>query len=185
MKTTSVSADNNPVSVQTANPLITTGLKYGLAGGGVAIVLFLALWGLKVNPLDALRLFDFVMIPLFLFFALKELRDYRLGGKMLFWQGMTASFFCYTTLALISALFIFIFLTYADTALLVRHQQENLVVLTEDPQKWIGEVGQQAYDKALEEIRKLTVLDLALDDFLKKVLIGLFFTGIFTLILKK
>lgn len=171
--------------VHKTNSIVTTGLKYGLAGGGTAILLFLALWGLKKNPLDAIRLFDFFMIPLFVFFTLKELRDYRQGGRLLYWQGMTAGLVCYTSLASISAIFIFIFLSFGDTGLLMQHQQDNLAVLTDDPQKWIGQVGQQAYERALEEIRQLTVLDLALDDFLKKVLIGLFFTGIITLFFKK
>ncbi|MBW3544147.1 MAG: DUF4199 domain-containing protein [Bacteroidetes bacterium] len=184
MKAASVLADKQVV-VQSKKPMLMAGLKYGAAGGGLAIVLFVVLWTIKENPLDAGRLFDFFMLPLFIFFTLKELRDYRQGGRLAYWQGMTAGLFCYTTLALISALFIFIFLTYGGTDLLVQHQQENLAVLTDDPQTWIEQVGQQAYDKALKEIRELTALDLALDDFLKKALIGLFFTGIITLFFKK
>lgn len=165
--------------------ITTTGLKYGLAGGAISIILFLALWGLEEKPLDSLRMFDFILIPLFFYFTLKELRDYKQGGHLQYWQGMTVGIVYYTTLAFISALFIFIFISFADTTLLVQHKQDNLLVLTEDPQKWIGQVGKQAYDKAIAEIQHLTALDVALDDFLKKLLIGLFFTGIITLFFKK
>ncbi len=184
MKRASVLA-SKPQTVHKGDPRLRVGVKYGIAGGGLAIVLFLVLWLLKENPLDAGRLFDFIMLPLFIFFTLKELRDYRQEGKLAYWQGMTAGLFCYTTLALVSAIFIFIFLTYGGTDLLVQHQQQNLAVLTDDPQTWIEQVGQRAYDKALKEIKGLTALDLAMDDFLKKVLIGLFFTGIITLFFKK
>lgn len=165
--------------------MFATGLKYGLAAGAIAVVLFLVLWGLEEQPLDSLRFFDFILIPLFLYFTLKELRDYRMGGRLLYWQGMTAGLVCYLTLAVISALFILIFISYADTALLVAHKQENLKVLEEDPQKWIEQVGKQAYEQALLEVKQLTAQDLAIDDFLKKALIGLFFTGIITLFFKK
>ncbi|AHM62544.1 hypothetical protein D770_21475 [Flammeovirgaceae bacterium 311] len=166
-------------------PWLSTGLKYGITGGVLAIVFFLVMWLLKENPLGMLRLFDFVILPVFIFFTLKEFRDYRQGGKLTYSQGMTVSFVCYTSLALISALFIFIFLTYADTGLLLRHQQENLAVLTDDSQRWIDELGQQTYDKAIEEVKRTSALDLALDDLIKKIFIGLFLTGIITLFLKK
>jgi hypothetical protein len=185
MNAMSVSAEAEVHSALPRKPLLTTGLKYGAAGGVIAIGLFLALWLMNENPLDSLRMFDFILIPLFVFFTLKEVRDYHYQGRLLYWQGMTAGFVCYISLAAVSAIFIYIFLSFADTALLIRHQQENLAVLMDDPQKWIEQVGQQAYTKALEEIKELTALDLALDDFLKKVLIGLFITGIITLFYKK
>ncbi|EMR04576.1 DUF4199 domain-containing protein [Cesiribacter andamanensis] len=184
MKAASVSAEQE-VSPLPKKPLFTTGLKYGLAGGGISIGLFLSLWLLKENPLDSLRLFDFILIPLFVFFTLKEVRDYHYRGRLHYWQGMTAGFVCYASLAAVSAIFIYIFLSFADTDLLMRHQNENLAVLMEDPEKWIGQVGKQAYEQALEEVRNLTAADLALDDFLKKTLIGLFITGIITLFYKK
>lgn len=185
MKAASVSADAQVPVALPKKPLFTTGLKYGIAGAFISIGLFLTLWLLKENPLDSLRMFDFILIPLFVFFTLKEVRDYHYKGRLLYWQGMTAGFVCYASLAAVSAIFIYIFLSFADTDLLMRHQQENLAVLMDDPQKWIEQVGQQAYNKALEEVRNITALDLALDDFLKKLLIGLFMTGIITLFYKK
>ncbi len=176
---------NTEAEEKKSYPWLSTGLKYGITGSVLAIVFFLVMWLLKENPLSMLRIFDFVLLPIFIFFTLKEYRDYRLGGKLTYSQGMTVSFVCYTSLALISALFIFIFLSYADTGLLIKHQQENLAVLTDDPQKWIEDLGQQTYEKAIAEVKRIIAMDLALDDLLKKMLIGLFFTGIITLFFKK
>lgn len=187
MKAASVSAEEQVAPVQPKSILFSTGLKYGIAGGCISIGLFIVLWLLNENPLDSFRLliFDCVLMLIFVFFALKEVRDYHYKGRLQYWQGMTAGFVCYASLAAVSAIFIYIFLSFADTDLLIRHQQENLAVLMEDPQKWIGQVGQQSYTNAIEEVRNMTALDLALDDFLKKVLIGLFITGIITLFYKK
>lgn len=160
-------------------------LKYGLAGGVISIILFLTLYFMEENPLSSIRIFDFVLIPLFIYFTLKELRDYKYGGKMLYWQGMTAGFFCYLLIAVISASAIWFFLTTVDPELFIRHKQESIAILTNDPEKWADQVGKKEYEEALKSVREITPFSLAADDFVKKSLAGLFLTSFIAIFFKR
>lgn len=160
-------------------------LKYGVAGGAIAIVLFLTLYFSEGSPLANIRIFDFILIPLFIFFTLKELRDYKYGGKMFYWQGMTAGFVCYLLIALISGIFIWIFLEAIDPTLFLVHKQENIAILTSDSAKWIEQLGQADYDKTLANLQTVTPFSLAADDFLKKLLIGLLMTSFIAIFFKR
>ena len=160
-------------------------LKYGLAGGAIAIVLFLTLYFSEGNPLANIRIFDFVLIPLFIFFTMKELRDYKYNGKMFYWQGMTAGFVCYLLIAALSALSIWIFLEVVDTDVFLVHKQENIAILTSESAKWIEQLGQRDYEKALANLQTVTPFSLAADDFLKKLLIGLLMTSVIAIFFKR
>ena len=160
-------------------------LKYGLAGGAIAIVLFFTLYFSDGEPLANIRIFDFILIPIFIFFTLKELRDYKYGGKMFYWQGMTAGFVCYLLIALLSGLTIWIFLEGVDPALFVAHKKENIAILTSESAKWIEQLGQADYEKTLANLQTITPFSLAADDFLKKLLIGLLITSLFAIFFKR
>lgn len=159
--------------------------KYGVAGGIISLLLFLTLYFLEENPLSAIRLFDFLLIPLFIFFSLKEYRDYRNAGKMAYWEGMTVGFVCYGLIALISASSILFFLEMIDPELFAQHKQENITILTQDPQEWVEQLGKEDYEEALEDVRGITPVSLAVDDFVKKILVGLFLTSIISIFLKR
>jgi hypothetical protein len=160
-------------------------LKYGLAGGFISVVLFVTLYFMGEDPLSSLRKFDFVLIPLFIYFSLKELRDYKYGGKMLYWQGMTTGFVCYFLIALISASAIWLFLSSVDPDLFVRHKQENIAILTNEPEKWADQVGKKEYEEALRSVKAITPFSLAADDFIKKALTGLFVTSFIAIFFKR
>ncbi len=160
-------------------------LKYGLAGGSISIVLFLTLYFSEGDPLSNIRIFDFILIPLFVFFTVKELRDYKYNGKLLYWQGMTAGFVCYLLIAIISAITIWIFLAIVDPALFVAHKQENIAILTNESAKWIEQLGQKGYNKTLADLDTVTPFSLAADDFLKKLLVGLLLTTVIAIFFKR
>lgn len=160
-------------------------LKYGVAGGIISLLLFITLYFLDESPLSAIRLFDFVLIPLFVFFSLKEFRDYKNEGKMAYWEGMTVGLVCYGLIALISASAILLFLEVIDPQLFVQHKQENITILTQDPQEWVEQLGREDYEEALEDVRGITPVSLAADDFVKKILIGLFLTSVISIFLKR
>jgi putative flippase GtrA len=165
-------------------PLLASSVKYGVVGGVMFIMLFVLLYFLKENPLSSYAI-DSIMIALFLYFTLKEVRDYRQRGSLTFTQGMTAGFIMYLTIALLSALFTFVFIEFIDPKVLERHIPENLSILTDDPKKWTEKFGDQTYQEVLEGVRNQTSVDVAISDFIRKIGIGLFLTGIFTLFLKR
>ncbi|WP_017731620.1 DUF4199 domain-containing protein [Nafulsella turpanensis] len=160
-------------------------LKYGIGGGFIAIALFLTLYYSGADPISDVRPLDFILLPIFIFFSIKELRDYKFGGTMFYWQGMTVGFVCYLLIALLSASFLGLFLEVIDPALFLSHKQENIAILTADSEKWVEQIGADAYKETLASLKGTTVFSLVADDFLKKVFIGFLATTIIAIIFKR
>ena len=72
------------------SPLIKLSIQYGAVAGGLAAALLIASFYLGRHPLMISPYLDFriLLFGIFIFFSLKELRDYEQGGELYFWQGM-------------------------------------------------------------------------------------------------
>lgn len=166
------------------NPMIRVPLKYGAAGGLMVILAFLVLFFLDDNPLLVLPPIDFVLLPLFLFFSVKDFRDNHNGKVMYFWEGMTVGFFCYISVAILSGLFVLGFLEVCNCNLLADFITNKVAVLESEKARVIEEMGQATYDKTLSDTQATTTFIIALDVFLKKCILGLLFTIMLSMILR-
>ncbi len=167
------------------NKLIAVPLRYGLLGGVVVIVLFLLFYFLHLNPLVNIKFIDILIFGIFIFFCLKEYRDRYNGGELHFWQGMSAGMINYFTIALISALFILIMTTLIDPGLVPDYISTRLDFLELNKQPLVETMSENAYNEAVTGVKSTTAFDLALDDFLKKSIIGLFLSSIISVLLRK
>ncbi len=169
------------------NPLIAVPLKYGLVGGGLSVLLFLLIYFLGKNPLIVYRGFDFsfLLIPIFTAFSIKEFRDRWNNSTLRFGEGMTVGFFNYMAIAIVSALFIWIFLAVVDPELLAGYIVDRSSLLDEMKVQMIEKFGEDVYFQTIAEVQESTAFIIALDDFLKKIIIGLFLTIIISVIFKK
>ncbi len=167
------------------NKLVAIPLKYGIIGGGVSIVLFLIFYFLHLNPLVNIKMLDMFLLSIFVFFALKEFRDVYNNRQLHFWQGMTGGVINYLTIALISAIFILIMTVIIDPELTTNYIISRIELLNANKQTLVDTMDASTFEKALAGVQDTTGLDLALDDFLKKSIIGLFLTIIIAVILRK
>jgi hypothetical protein len=167
-------------------PFLITSLKYGLIGGALIIVLFFVLIYLDVNPLIANKRLDFgfLILPLFVFFGIKEFRDIRNSKQLRFWQGMTVGFFTYIFLALTSALFILLILNL-NTELLEQYIVDRSLLIENNKAQIIENLGEEVYSITYQDLQNITPMVLAIDDFLKKIFAGLFITIIISVILRR
>ena len=168
-----------------AKHIATVPFKYGLAGGGFSILLFLVLWLADINPLATNRIYDFILIPLFVFFSVKEYRDYRNRGVLHFWEGIVTGTLTFACLALVSGLFIWLFLEFAPTSLLQDYIDARMGMIHDNKEALVDKLGEPAVAKSLDELPHTSPLKLGMDDFLKKVFIGMFFTAVIALVLRK
>lgn len=166
------------------NPLIRVPLKYGITGGLLVILAFVVLLVSDENPLLVLQPFDFLLLPLFLFFSIKDFRDNYNGRLMFFWEGMTVGFFCYISIALLSSLFIILFLHWCDCNLLAEFITNKLEILESGKTRLIEEMGQTTYDETYAEVASTTAFIVALDSLMKKCILGLLFTIMLSMILR-
>jgi hypothetical protein len=167
------------------NKLVAVPLQYGMIGGAVVILLFLIFYFLDRNPLINIKMVDPVILSIFIFFALKEFRDRYNNRHLHFWQGMTAGVINYLTIAVISAIFILLITVIIDTDMTTKYIEGRVELLNENKQTLIDTMDEETYFEALAGVKGTTGFDLALDDFLKKSIIGLFLTIIIAVILRK
>lgn len=167
------------------NPIVAVPLKFGAISSALSILMFLITYWMGKNPLIDLKFFDFLILPIFLFFAMKDFKDYRNKGILHFWQGMTVGVISYLTLAVFSALFISIFLNFIDAQLLDLYITDRLEMIDLKKEEIIAEMGEGTYDKSRTDILNTSASILSLDDFLKKCLIGLMLTIPIAVILRR
>ena len=169
------------------NPLVKIPARYGIAGVIISGLLFLVLYWLGKNPLVYSRPWDFgfLLIPIMIFFGTKDFKDNHNGGELRFWQGMTSGFVTYTVIALGSALFLWNFLTWADPEVLQGYIADRLQLLEDNQEQFEQTLGPELYKQQLVKMKETTAWVVAVDDFWKKLSIGLFLTILIAVILRK
>lgn len=166
-------------------PLVKVPAKFGVFGAVMVIAMFLLFYFSGSNPLIEMGMFDFFIIPIFLFFGIKEFKDSYNGRLLEFWQGMTAGFVVYFTVALVSSVFIFTFLNFSDGDIMDNYITDRLAILEEKREAITKEMGETTYLESQAEIQSITPADIVLDNFLKKTFVGLLLTIMIAVIMRK
>lgn len=164
------------------SPLLRVPLRYGLFGGVLAFTLLLTLFYLGRFPFIPVE--RTVLFAIFIFFALKEYRDYHNGGILHFWQGMIGGIICYLSMAVLGAILLEIWGLISDAYLdgYIRIMSGQLEVNRTELEE---RVGKEALDLQLEKLPLTTITDLALDYVLKSMFIGIFLTIVISIILRR
>lgn len=166
-------------------PFIYTPIKFGVTGAALIISMFLVFYFSSANPLVEMGMFDFFILPIFLFLGIKEYRD-TFNNKLLeFWQGMTLGFFCYLVIAILTSLFILFFVTVINPDVLDTYVVSRLEILESGRENIIEKMGENSYQESLLEIKNITLSDVILDNFLKKTMIGMLLTIMISIITKR
>lgn len=157
---------------------------FGASGGVLCMLAFLVMHWLGVEPINMTLIFGYIITPLFVFMGVKNFRDSFNQGELYFFQGMTVGFFVYTLMASISAGFIYLFLL-ANPEIFEAFRQINVALMEEKQSVFVEQLNQKAFDDTYENIRNMNIWDVAMNDFLRKIIPGLFFTIIISIILKR
>ncbi|EON78018.1 hypothetical protein ADIS_1557 [Lunatimonas lonarensis] len=166
------------------NRYLSASLPFGLAGGILLAVGFTLLYALGAEPVGMVLIFGYVIVPLFVFAGIKQFRDKHNGGELFFSQGMSVGFFVYTLMALISATFIGLFIVMQPEVFEV-FKASNIALLETKRELLIGQLGEKSYEDTFSSIQAMSLSDVVINDFLRKIIPGLFFTIIISIILKR
>lgn len=171
-------------------PIVSTPLKYGLIGSVLTITAILILYYSGRNPLFIpvfmdVRIFIF---GLFIFFGIKEFKDYHNGGTVQFWQGMIIGIGIYLLIGLVAGLFLIIFSNiepqfftdYIDGTI-------NGLMLEKDQLVNQGKItiSEEEFNKQIELLKQDTPFVLGFDYFFKSCLLGFFITILLAVVLRK
>ena len=168
-------------------PLTKIAIKYGVIGGLVSILLLLVLFYTGKNPFLYTRKvpFGIVLVPLFIFFAIKEFRDFKNNRTLHFWQGLILGFVCYLIIALISAGFARVFLSY-HPEMLHEIMEVGMQAIEDNKAETIKNLGETKHHEILNNVStNTTAYVIALEDFILKMLLGFVATLIISLVLRK
>ena len=103
---------------------------------------------------------------------------------MSFAEGMSVGFVTYMLEAILSLVGIWLILQI-HPELFDQIKASKLDVLATSKESIVSQVGQESYAMTLESIKNMVQWDIALNDALWKVIPGLFFTIIISIILRK
>lgn len=167
-------------------PQFVIALRYGLIGAIINIVALLVLYFIGKHPFLIPVVFDFriFLSTVLIIFCLREIRDFVQTGILYFWQGMVYSYVLLTSLALLASTFVWIFAA-TNKSFIPSYIQKLLAQFTANKAVIVENVGIDAYNSQLQNLPLTSAADLAIDYFLKSMIIGLFLTIIFSVILRR
>src|SRR5262245_56136650 len=91
--------------------LLRISVRYGIVGGVLAFILLIIMFYLGRHPLVTSPFLDFriLLFGIFIFFPLKEFRDYEQGGVLYFSQAMIGGFAVITIMTIVTSIMLQIF----------------------------------------------------------------------------
>lgn len=158
-------------------------LWFGIIGGAFCGLAFVIFYILGAEPISFTEIFGYIIIPIFVFLGIKNFKDNMNNKELSFGQGMTVGFFVYALLAFISAIVIFIML-HVDVSVFDEYKAATISLLKERKEEIMQQLGTESYDTTVKSMSGMTIFDVVLNDFLRKLIPGLFFTIILSIILK-
>jgi Protein of unknown function (DUF4199) len=168
------------------NPLIRVPIRYGILGGILGFVLIVILYYIGRHPFMIGVVLDFriALFGVFMFFILKEIRDYHFGGLLFFWQGLIATAIFTVVFAVIASGLIWIFGINVP-GFVIKYVELATNQLKSMPPEALKEIGQSTYDGIARAIKEVDAFYLAKRYFGQCYLISLFVSIILSVILRR
>lgn len=172
--------------MESTRPLVRMSVRYGLLAGVLGAVLAVALYFMGKHPFLLPVVFDFriALFGIFIFFSLKEFRDYTNEGILFFWQGMIGSYLIVLISGSIGGILIGVF-GNIHTEFVTEYVNLLLKQMTDFKSVLIENVGQEAYDQQLAKLPGTSAWDLGADYFLKSLIIGTFISIIMSVVMRR
>lgn len=164
--------------------MIKIAFKYGLMGSAVLLIIFFIYYFTGSNPLIEMDFLDVFVLPVFLFFGVKEYRDVVNNKVLAFWQGMSVGFIIYGTIAILVPLITWVVLAL-DSSIAADYIADLLQSLAENKETLIEKLGQEKYEKTVSDAGSTTNYYLVLDILLKKLATGFLLTSVISVVMKR
>lgn len=166
--------------------LIRICLRWGVIAGVLTTILMITTYYVAVHPFMIAPFLDFriLLFGVFIFFGLKEFRDYYQGGQLYFWQGVIGSMFLVFIASLISAVGLHIF------GLLVPAFRTDFITaltayLKTFPPEVINQIGKETFESNLSALPSTNLLDMTGSYFGKGLVVGTPVAFILSVILRR
>ncbi|UZD24693.1 DUF4199 domain-containing protein [Algoriphagus halophytocola] len=162
----------------------TSAYRFGILGGALSVVSFIVLSLIYGDATNLNLVFGYVITPISIFIAIKIFKEYANAGYLSFAEGMSVGFVCYMVLASISCAGIWLTLMFWPD-LFQEIKTSKLDVLSNNKDSIVSQLGVESYDMTLKSLSNLSQWDIGFNDAIWKIIPGLFFTIIISIILRK
>jgi hypothetical protein len=172
--------------MNTISTLLKVSLKFGAIAGVLGSVFLIILYYIGKHPLLFALYFDFriILFAIFIFFTLKEYRDFHHQGVLYFWEGIIGCFVFVTTYALISSTAIYFFgkieVNFVPSFVNLFTQQ-----VKKDPTEIISQIGEKNFQLYLNQLSTIDSFQLAQNYFKQSFIISFFLSIILSVILRR
>ncbi len=171
------------------NFLYTIPVKYGVYGALLLIVLYSVMFYVGKHPLPpGFADVRFLLVPIFIFFSIKEFKDYRNDKILHFWQGLLIGFLVSFVIGVITALFIYVFAQWIAPDFLVQYIEERIQLMhmmLENKVALEKTMNEEMVQEQMRLLPQTTSFKIALTYLGKTILIGILFNIIISVILRR
>lgn len=162
-----------------------TALKYALICGVMLIATHIILDLIDAKPLINFNAFfiDLVMFFGFVFFAAKEFKEYRNGGILHFWQGISIGIIIILIGVVIFTVFLATYYTINETAF-QEYIADGMAFFEKQRDNWTH-LTDEEFAKQKADYQKATVSNLVLGKFWTKLVVGFLTVPLVAIVLRK
>ena len=167
-------------------PVVKVSLRNGVLAGITGSFLLAALYFMGRHPFLIPPYLDFriILFGVFIYFTLREIRDYYQNGILYFWQGIIGSFLFMASYAIASSLLLLLLLRISPD-FLNDYIGLSIEQLRSLPNEVIERIGNELYSAQLEQLPRTSPLELVGLYFRQTVIISLFISIILSVILRR
>lgn len=160
--------------------------KYGAVTGLFTIIAYLVFYFMGQQPWRNLLSFllDVLIIVVFIFLGLKDFKTNINQGVFRFYHGMTIGFIIYLTTATLFSLFYLVFINWGVPDFLDQYIMTSQEDLLARKDMIVTALSEESYQEQFEMLATTTKSKLVLDVFIKKIMVGLVITPVFSILLR-
>ncbi|WKZ58717.1 MAG: DUF4199 domain-containing protein [Cyclobacteriaceae bacterium] len=168
------------------SPLFTIAVRYGAIAAVLSIALNMAMFYMNRHPVMISPYLDFriFLYGIFIFFSLKEYRDFHNEGALHFFQGMFGSFVLVATAGVLGSILYRIFGAF-ETNFIPEYVRLMTEYLKGWPEEDIARVGKETFERNLQSLPSTNMGQIATMYLVQSFGIGLFVSIIMSVILRK
>lgn len=168
------------------SPLFTIAVRYGAIAAVLSIGLNIAMYYMNRHPVMISPYLDFrvFLYGIFIFFSLKEYRDFHNEGALHFFQGMFGSFVLVATAGVLGSILYRIFGAF-ETNFIPEYVRLMTEYLKGWPEEDIARVGKETFERNLQSLPSTNMGQIATMYLVQSFGIGLFVSIIMSVILRK
>jgi hypothetical protein len=166
--------------------LLRIAARYGAVAGILAFVLLVVMYYLGRHPLMTSPFLDFriLLFGIFVFFTLKEFRDYEQQGALYFSQAMIGGLSVVMVTSIITSVLLFLFGKLED-GFVTDYVAQVTAYLNSFSKEEIDRIGKDVYDRNLGALPATNMSNLAVTYFVHGLIIGFFVNIVLSVVTRR